>query len=158
MITRKGISKRRQEDLLAAGERGFTLIELLVVMIIISLLAALVGPKMFKKLGKAKTQAAQGQIALFEMALDAYRLDTGHYPDKLDDLVAKPSGEEFWDGPYLKKSAPKDPWSNEYHYSKTGDEYTLQSYGADGQPGGEGENADIPSEGEPGKGNVVEPG
>ena len=138
--------------------RAFTLIELLVVMIIISMLAALVGPKMFKKLGKAKIQAAEGQIHLFEMALDTYRLDTGRYPEKLEDLVNKPGGEDFWDGPYLKKGIPKDPWGNNYHYARSGDDYVLQSYGADGQPGGEGEDADVPPDNEMQTGTVVSPG
>lgn len=150
--------KKKWEDTLLSAQRGFTLIELLVVMIIISMLAALVGPKMFKKLGKAKKQAAEGQIHLFEMALDTYRLDTGRYPEKLEDLVTQPGGEDFWDGPYLKKGIPKDPWGNEYHYTKSGEDYVLQSYGADGQPGGEGENADVPSQDESQTGSVVQPG
>ncbi|MBN2372844.1 type II secretion system major pseudopilin GspG [bacterium] len=139
-------------------QRGFTLIELLVVMIIISMLAALVGPRVFKKLGKAKMQAAEGQIHLFEMALDTYRLDTGHYPERLEDLVNRPGGSDFWDGPYLKKGIPKDPWGNDYHYAKSGEEYVLQSYGADGQPGGEGENADIPKGDDMQTRTVVSPG
>ncbi len=151
---------RKLEEKLLICQKGFTLIELLVVMIIISMLAALVGPRVFKKLGKAKKQAAEGQISLFEMALDTYRLDTGRYPEKLEDLVIRPAGEDFWDGPYLKKGLPKDPWGNEYHYSKSGGEdYILQSYGADGQPGGEGEDSDIPQDDssmEPGR--VVSPG
>ena len=150
--------RKKREDLQSVSQRGFTLIELLVVMIIIGMLAALVGPRVFKKLGKAKTQAAEGQISLFGTALDTYRLDTGHYPESLKDLVSRPAGEDYWDGPYLKKGIPKDPWKNDYQYAKSGEDYVLKSYGADGQPGGEGENADVPSDDEMEEGMVIPSG
>jgi len=141
-------------------EQGFTLIELLVVMIILGMLASLVGPKMFKKLGKSKRQAAHAQISLFGTALDTYRLDVDRYPTTLDALINNP-GEDYWDGPYLKKKIPKDPWHNDYIYESTGGDYTIRSYGADGQPGGSDEDADIPDDGETsdaGTGRVVSPG
>ncbi|RMG73931.1 MAG: type II secretion system protein GspG [Nitrospirae bacterium] len=131
-------------------ERGFTLIELLVVMVILGLLAALVGPKLFPKLGKGKQHAAKAQIELFGEALDQFRLDTGRYPttsEGLDALIHNP-GIEGWDGPYLRKNVvPKDPWGRPYQYQSPGShgEYDLFSYGADGSPGGEGENKDINS-------------
>lgn len=131
-------------------EHGFTLVELLIVMVIIGLLAALVGPKMFGKVGKSKQKAAKTQISLFETALDAYRLDIGKYPstdDGLQALRVKPDGLDKWDGPYLAKELPADPWGNPYEYRCPGEheEYDIISLGADGIPGGEGEDTDIVS-------------
>ena len=129
-------------------EQGFTLIELLVVMIIIGLLAALVGPKMFGKVGKARQQAAKAQIELLGTSLDAFRLDVGRYPtsgEGLEALRAQPGGVSNWDGAYISKSIPKDPWGNEYSYTSPGSnsDYDLIAYGLDGTSGGEGENADV---------------
>jgi len=129
-------------------ERGFTLIELLIVMVILGLLAALVGPRMFGKVGKSRQKAAKAQIALFETTLDTYRLDTGKYPTTeqgMQALRVKPSGVERWDGPYLPKAVPLDPWGHPYEYRCPGEhgDYDLISLGADGNPGGEGEDEDI---------------
>jgi len=129
---------------------GFTLIELLMVMAIIGLLAALVVPKFMGKVGKAYQQAAQTQIELFGAALDAYRLDLGKYPTTeqgLEALRIQPEDAENWDGPYLKKKIPFDPWKNEYVYKSPGDhgDYDIISYGADGKEGGENEDQDIVS-------------
>ena len=130
-------------------EMGFSLIELLIVMVIMGLLAALVGPRMFGKVGKSKQNAARSQMALFETALDTYRLDVGKYPSTeqgLQALRTKPSDEEKWDGPYLPKSVPKDPWGHPYVYSRTDNgEVKMISLGADGTEGGEGEDKDISS-------------
>ncbi len=127
------------------SEAGFTLIELLVVMVILGLLAALVGPRLFGKVGQSKLGAAQAQIELFGAALDSLRLDVGRYPTTAEGLQAlreQPSGMENWSGPYLRKEVPLDPWGRPYVYKSPGDhgEYDLLSYGATGQPGGEGEN------------------
>jgi general secretion pathway protein G len=129
-------------------EAGFTLLELLVVMVILGLLAGFVAPKFFAHIGKSEVQAARSQIDSFEKALDQYRLDTGHYPSTeqgLAALVEKPDGEPHWGGPYLKRSVPKDPWGHPYQYRYPGEkgEVDVFSYGKDGQPGGEGEAADI---------------
>jgi general secretion pathway protein G len=130
--------------------KGFTLIELLLVMVILGLLAALVGPRFFGQEKKAKQRAAKGQIALFEAALDNYRLDVGRYPTTdqgLQALREQPDGVAKWDGPYLKKAVPTDPWGNAFAYespSEHGD-YAIISYGADGRPGGEDEDTDIVS-------------
>jgi len=129
-------------------KHGFTLVELLIVMIILGLLAALVGPKMFGKVGASKQKAAKAQISLFETALDTYRLDTGKYPatdQGLQALRVKPGGVENWDGPYLAKEVPLDPWGHAYDYRCPGEhgDYEIISYGADGKSGGEGEDSDI---------------
>ena len=128
--------------------RGFTLLELLVVMVIIGLLASYVGPRYFSQVGKSEVKTARAQIDALEKALDQYRLDTGHYPPMdqgLTALMARPSNEPKWDGPYLKKNVPPDPWGNSYVYKIPGEhsEYDLVSYGKDGQPGGAGEASDI---------------
>jgi general secretion pathway protein G len=132
-----------------AKQSGFTLLELLVVVVIIGLLAAYVGPRYFSQIGKSERGAAKAQIESFGRALDAYRIDTGHYPSSeqsLQALVVRPTGEAKWSGPYLQKSIPLDPWSRPYVYSSPGSEGTefdLLSYGRDGSQGGEGDNADI---------------
>ena len=132
-------------------EMGFSLIELLIVMVIMGLLAALVGPRMFGKVGKSKQNAARSQMALFETALDTYRLDVGKYPateQGLQALRTKPGGEEKWDGPYLPKAVPKDPWGHPYVYRRTDNgEVEMISLGANGTEGGDGEDKDISSRG-----------
>jgi general secretion pathway protein G len=132
-------------------ERGITLIELMVVMVILGLLAALVAPKMFGRVGQAKQKAAYTQIELFGTALDSYYLDVGRYPNSsegLEALITNPSGVENWTGPYVKKSEiPLDPWGNAYQYNSPGShgDYDLSSYGKDKSEGGDGENMDIVS-------------
>lgn len=132
-----------------SGQRGFTLLELLVVIVIIGLLAAYVGPRYFAQLGKSERSTAKAQIESFGRALDAYRLDTGHYPataQGLGALYARPADEPKWNGPYLQKAPPADPWGTPYAYRSpgaNGAEFDLQSYGRDGKPGGDGDNADI---------------
>jgi general secretion pathway protein G len=127
---------------------GFTLIELLVVMVILGLLAALVAPKVFPQLGKGKQAAAKAQIELFSQALDQFRLDAGRYPttqEGLNALVNNP-GVPKWEGPYLKKGIPLDPWGKPYVYQSPGNhnrEFDLVSHGRDGAPGGEGEDKDV---------------
>ena len=129
-------------------EAGFTLLELLVVMVIIGVLASYVGPRYFSQVGKSEIKATRAQIDALEKALDQYRLDTGHYPPMdqgLNALFIRPPNEAKWDGPYLKKTVPNDPWGNPYVYRIPGQhgEYDLMSYGKDGQPGGTGEASDI---------------
>jgi general secretion pathway protein G len=129
---------------------GFTLLELLVVMVIIGLLVGYVAPMYFKQVGKSEVKVARAQIESFGKALDQYRLDTGHYPrteQGLQALVVKPPEEPKWDGPYLKKGVPLDPWGNAFTYKCPGvhGEYDIVSFGKDGVPGGVGEDADIGS-------------
>lgn len=130
--------------------KGFTLLELLVVVVIIGLLAGLVAPRYFDQVSKSNTRIARVQIEALEKALDQYRLELGVYPTTeqgLQALVAKPERADKWQGPYLKKAVPPDPWGRLYLYRSPGQhgDYDLFSLGADGQPGGSGENIDVSS-------------
>ena len=127
---------------------GFTLLELLVVIVIIGLLAAYVAPRYFAQVGKSEVQVARAQIDALEKALDQYRLDMRRYPSTeqgLQALVARPAGEASWNGPYLRKAVPLDPWGNPYVYRNAtgGDSVEILSYGRDGRPGGSELDADI---------------
>lgn len=131
-----------------SGSLGFTLLELLVVMVIIGLLAAYVGPRYFAQIGKSEQKTAKAQIEGLGKALDTYRLDAGHYPSTeqgLNALMVKPNDEPKWSGPYLQKAVPPDPWGKPYLYRSPGQggDFDLLSYGKDGQPGGEGDAADV---------------
>jgi general secretion pathway protein G len=128
--------------------RGFTLLELLVVMVILGLLVGYVAPKYFSQVGKSETKTARAQIESLEKALDIYRLDTGHYPPTevgLKALNARPDNEPKWNGPYMKKDVPMDPWGRPYIYKLPGEhgDFDLFSLGKDGQPGGQGDNVDV---------------
>ncbi len=131
-------------------QRGFTLIELLVVLVILTLVAGLVAPRLIPFIGGAKQDAARLQIRRLANALDLYRLDTGRYPSSKEGLAAlveKPDDGGRWNGPYIQgKQVPADPWGRPYNYrypGRHGLDYDLFSLGADGREGGEGEDADI---------------
>ena len=130
---------------------GVTLIEMLVVVTIIALFAMLVAPNMFKNVDKANAVAARSQINNFEQALMQYKMSTGTFPTTeqgLEALRTRPANAPQWDGPYLRKEIPLDPWKHPYLYrfpGEHGDEPDIISLGADGQPGGEGVNADVVS-------------
>lgn len=131
-----------------ADAAGFTLLELLVVVVIIGLLAGFVAPRYFSQVGKSEVNVAKAQIDALEKALDQYRLDIGRYPSAelgLKALIERPTAEPKWNGPYLRKGIPLDPWGKPYLYRIPGEktEFDIVSYGKDGQPGGSGENADI---------------
>jgi general secretion pathway protein G len=132
----------------ARPAEGFTLLELLVVIVIIGLLAAYVGPRYFSQVGKSEVQVARAQIDALEKAIEQYRLDVRRLPPAdqgLQALVARPASEPAWNGPYLRKAVPNDPWGRPYLYKAPGQsgDYDLVSYGRDGKPGGTGEDADI---------------
>jgi len=139
---------RRHRSSLTAYCSGFTLVELLVVMVIIGLLAALVAPRFVRQEEKARVRAAKAQVELLGTALDTFRLDVGRYPTSQEGLEAlrrRPGGVQRWDGPYLKKEVPLDPWGRPYVYESPGRHgpYDLYSYGADGVTGGDGDNRDV---------------
>jgi general secretion pathway protein G len=139
------LSKRRRRV------RGVTLIEMLVVVVIMGLFVSVVGVTLFRRADEAKRTAAKTQIDSFMTALGSYKLDTGNFPNSDQGLAAlriKPDGVDQWAGPYLPKDVPTDPWGHQYLYKypgEHGDEPDLVSLGADGQPGGDGNNADIQS-------------
>lgn len=144
----------RQRNPRNRGKKGFTLIEILVVIVVIAILATLVAPNIFQHVGAAKDATAKSQIEMLGAALDAYRLDNGHYPTTEQGLVAlweKPTVDPptNWRGPYLRKPVPLDPWGRSYMFFFPGQTntngYDLLTYGADGKPGGDGEDADITS-------------
>lgn len=131
-------------------QAGFTLLELLVVMAIIGMLAAYVGPKYFGQLGQSEQKVARAQIEALNRALDAYRLDVGRYPSSSEGLAAlmrRPPGVgAAWNGPYLSKPVPPDPWGRPYAYRNPGSagrEIDILSLGSDGQRGGQGAAADL---------------
>lgn len=129
---------------------GFTLTELLIVLVIVGLLAALVGPTLYQRINPAKQSVARAQIENFMTALDSYFLDNGNFPapqQGLNALRTRAEGAAKWNGPYLKKEIPTDPWGNPYVYRSPGRNggYEIISYGADGKEGGGGEHADINS-------------
>lgn len=131
-----------------AAQSGFTLLELLIVLTIIGLLVGFVAPKYFAQLGKSEVKVARAQIKAFEDALDQYRLDVGRYPTTeqgLNALMAAPPGVPRWQGPYLKRNVPADPWGAAYQYRSPGQhgDIDIFSFGADGKPGGSGDAADI---------------
>jgi general secretion pathway protein G len=137
-----------------APNAGFTLLEIIVVIVVIAVLASLVAPNVFRHVDSARDSTVRSQVEMLGAALDAYRLDLGRYPtteEGLNALVTAPAGAEAgrWKGPYLRKKVPADPWTHPYQYSSPGrvnpTGYDLLSYGADGQPGGQGQNADVTS-------------
>lgn len=126
------------------SNKGFTLIELLITIVILGLLVSIVAPEMFSKVGSSKRKAAEAQMQMLETAISAYRLDVGRLPEELSEL--RRSEANNWDGPYLPKDVPLDPWGNAYNYSVTSDNlkpFVLKSFAADGAEGGEGDDEDI---------------
>jgi general secretion pathway protein G len=136
-----------------AFRRGLTLIEIMVVIIILGLLAGLVAPRILGRVSEARGETARTQLELIRVALDSYYLDNGRYPTTAQGLQAlrtAPTSEprpRNWRGPYLRGPVPQDPWGREYVYRSPGEtspmSFDLGTLGADGRPGGEGEDADL---------------
>ena len=133
-------------------QAGFTLLEMIVVLVIIGLIMGLVGPRLFGQADKAKVQTAETQIKMLRGALQTMRLDISRWPSEAEGLsllTTRPGDAEAargWAGPYLDEAVPQDPWGQPYQYSpqSSGDNpFSLYSLGADGKPGGEGQDADI---------------
>ena len=126
---------------------GFTLVELLLVLVILAIIAGLVLPSIIGQAEGAKARSAESSITRLSMQVQTFYLDTGGKPDSLEDLVSEPGDVTGWNGPYIKKSLLKDPWGRDWVYRSPGEhgEFDISSYGADGQQGGEGKNADINS-------------
>ena len=132
------------------ASNGFTMMELLIVLVIIGLLAALVGPNLYKRIKPAKQSVANAQIQNFMTALDGFFVDMGRYPltsEGLEVLRVLPDNAPGWEGPYLRREIPVDPWGSPYHYQNPGRSggFEIVSYGADMREGGEGESRDIAS-------------
>lgn len=147
VITMNG---KHQKSLQKQSQSGFSLMELLIVLVIIGLLAAAVGPTLYKRVKQAKQTAAKDQVQSFVTALDNYFIDVGEYPETHQGLLALRSNlstSNLWDGPYMNKEIPLDPWNNAYIYRSPGRSggYEIMSYGADGVEGGDNENQDITS-------------
>lgn len=143
---------RQRFDKMCKADRGFTLLEMMVVMVIIGLLVGLVGPRLFSRVDESKIKTARVQVKMVKGALETLRLDIGRFPtaqEGLQLLYAPPSDERLkslWRGPYLDEQLPLDPWGSPYQYSLPGSEgqpFALYSYGADGKPGGQDNDADI---------------
>ena len=138
--------KRQPRD--RGRQSGFTLLELLVVLAVLGLVAALVGPRLIGVLDRAKGDVAKVQIETLSTAMKVFRLDVGRYPTATEGLVAlqtRPSGLDAWNGPYIEGGARR-PWRRPYLYEvpgKDGSPYRIVSLGGDGQPGGEGDAADV---------------
>ena len=150
---RAAVPAQTRQGRRALDQTGFTLIELLIVVIILGVLAGLVGPRLFGRVGQSRQAAARVQIELLGAALDQFKLDVGRYPNSQEGLQAlqqSPGNASGWEGPYLKKDIPRDPWGNPYQYKAPGEhgEYDLSSLGSDGSAGGDGEARDVTSWGE----------
>ncbi len=142
------LSQRCNDSGREKSQAGFTLLELLVVIAIIGMLTAYVGPKYFSQLGKSEQAVAKSQVEAFSRALGTYRLDVGRFPtteEGLAALVARPEGTVKWNGPYLDRAVPVDPWGRPYIYWSPGahGDFDIASLGKDGQAGGVADAADV---------------
>lgn len=126
-------------------QRGFTILEIVIVFILLASIMAFVGPKIFEKMGQAKSAEQRIRTQSLVGNIELYKLEVGKYPDNLQALVKQPAGVDKWGGPYAKDADLKDAWGNDYRYTVPGQNkpFDLISLGADGREGGEGENRDV---------------
>ena len=126
-------------------QRGFTILEIVIVFILLASIMAFVGPKIFEKMGQAKSAEQRIRTQTLVGNIEMYKLEVGKYPDSLQSLVKQPAGVDKWNGPYAKDADLKDAWGNDYRYTVPGQgkPFDLVSLGADGREGGEGENRDV---------------
>jgi general secretion pathway protein G len=143
------VKKSRQLSSSTTDSRGFSLLELMAVMVILGFIATIAVPQYFNQVRKAKQQTAKTQIEMLMTAMNAYRMDVGEYPGQSQGLaaLAVDPGVEGWDGPYLTKEIPQDPWKREYNYQNPGQhgEIDIYTYGKDNREGGDKEDMDIGS-------------
>lgn len=128
-----------------AGVFGMTLIEILAVIVLIGIVMAVVAQQVFQRVETGKVNAAKAQLQSLGMKIEAYALDNGRLPQRLEDLVQRPADARNWNGPYARESDLRDPWGNAFVYRVPGERgpFDLISYGADGRPGGEGNARDL---------------
>lgn len=129
----------------ARRQGGFTILEIVIVFILLAGIMAFVGPKIFEKMGQAKSAEQRIRTQTLVGNIEMYKLEVGKYPENLQALVRQPAGVDKWNGPYAKDADLKDAWGNDYRYTVPGQgkAYDLVSLGADGKDGGEGENRDV---------------
>ena len=129
----------------ARRQGGFTILEIVIVFILLAGIMAFVGPKIFEKMGQAKSAEQRIRTQTLVGNIEMYKLEVGKYPENLQALVRQPAGVDKWNGPYAKDVDLKDAWGNDYRYTVPGQgkAYDLVSLGADGKDGGEGENRDV---------------
>ncbi len=132
---------------LRAMQAGFSLIEILVVLVLLGIIAGFAIPAITNQFGGAQHKAAKTQITRIQQGIDTFYFDVGRFPNSVNDLVDQPGDASGWNGPYIQKKMAKDPWGNEWQYKQPGEhgDYDVVSYGKDGNPGGEGQSADITS-------------
>jgi len=126
-------------------ERGFTILEIVIVFVLLAGIMAFVGPRIFAKLGQAKSAEQRIRTQSLVGDIEMYKLEVGKYPDNLQSLVKQPAGLDRWNGPYAKAEDLKDAWGNDYRYTYPGQSkpFDLLSLGADNKEGGEGEDRDV---------------
>lgn len=126
---------------------GFSLIEMIAVLVLIGIVATLVVRNVAPQFGRGQVNAAKSQVKIVSAAVENFYMDTGSYPQSLDELVRRPGNNQNWGGPYINESQLKDPWGSNLVFKYPGEhgDFDIVSYGRNKQPGGDGNDADIGS-------------